>query len=234
MTTRFTEIDLVRQRLLEDGYVVIPGVIDPAALTSLRERVVLFYRGWERYRAPTRKEILPPRASQQEYLPVREINWPATMLRLLAAEPAVIAVRRIVDLLVGEEVRLIHANSLLKPAVAGAPVMPHQDTAYNHQPLDNPLTAWIPFEDVSEASGALFYLPGSHRHGDLEHESLGDMHWLDEARLGEKGASRWRSYNGEPGSIGIHDSRIVHGSYPNRTDRDRLALSVRFAASVRR
>src|SRR5690606_25081478 len=118
-------------------------------------------------------------------------------------------------------VRLIHANSLLKPAVAGAPVLPHQDTAYNDRPLDRPLTVWIPFEEVTETSGALFYLPGSHSIGNLEHESLGDTRWLDDCRLRERVTPSWRTYDGAPGSIGIHDSRLGHGSHPNRPGRDR-------------
>lgn len=229
MTTEPGEIERARGELLEDGCALLPAVIDPAALRKLRDRVALFYRGWERYPPSTRKEIGAPQTSEEEFLRVREINWPAPALRLLDHEPAVIEVRRIVDALTQSRCRLIHANSLLKPAVRGAPVLPHQDTAYNTRPLNRPLTVWIPFEEVSEASGALFYLPGSHKLGNLEHESVDQVLWLTEDRLREHGEPQWRTYAGGPGSIGIHDSRLVHGSHPNRSDRERLALSVRFA-----
>lgn len=224
-------VESARRRLAADGFVVLPAVIDPDALGRLRDRVALFYRAWERYPASTRKEIASP-AGGGDYLPVREINWPAAALQLLNQEPAVIQVSRVVDALVGERCRLIHANSLLKPAARGAPVAPHQDTAYNVQRLDRPLTAWVPFDEVSKDNGALYYLPGSHDLGPLAHASEGGVRWLDEPRLSPRNETGWRTYSGEPGSIGVHDSRVVHGSHPNRSARDRLALSLRFAVAV--
>lgn len=207
---------------------MVPDVIEPESLEALRARVALFYRAWDRYPSTTRKEISNPSAGDD--LPVREINWPETALRLLDNESSVIAVRRIVDALSGSECKLIHANSLLKPANRGAAVAPHQDTAYNIQALNRPLTAWIPFDKATAANGAIFYLPGSQELGELEHRSAKRVHWLDETVLRRFGELNWRSYSGGPGSIGIHDSRIVHGSHPNRSPRDRLALSLRFVA----
>lgn len=214
-----------RRRLQADGFVLIPEVIDLEALTRLRDRVALFYRGWERYPESTRKEHSTA-SGAGDYLPVREINWPASMLRLLDDQPAVAAVRRVVDSLSEGACRLIHANSLLKPAGRGAPIEPHQDTAYNIQPLERPLTVWIPFEEVTRDGGAVYYLPGSHLLGKLDHESSGRTHWVAGHAL--RGRKDWCTYAGGPGSIGVHDSRLVHGSHPNRSPRDRLALSLRF------
>jgi len=221
------DIESARRNLSADGFVVIPDVIEPAALERLGRRVELFYRAWDRYPDSIRKEF-PGRSPEDEYLPVREINWPVAALQLLDDEPAVAAIREVVEGLAEDGCRVIHANSLLKPAHRGAPVVPHQDTAYNIRDLNRPLTVWIPFEEVSEAAGALFYLPGSHRFGRLDHESADGTRWLDESKLNEHGEPAWRSYSGGPGSIGVHDSRLVHGSHPNRSPRDRLALSLRF------
>ena len=220
-------IDLVpeRRRLRADGFVVLPGIIDLDALAHLRDRVALFYRAWERYPESTRKEHSSA-SSAEDYLPVREINWPAPMLRLLDDEPAMATVRPVVDSLAEGNCRLIHVNSLLKPAGRGAPIEPHQDTAYNTQPLERPLTVWIPFDEVTRDGGAVYYLPGSHRLGKLDHESSGRTHWVADHALG--GRQDWRTYDGGPGSIGVHDSRLVHGSHPNRAAQDRLALSLRF------
>lgn len=215
-----------RRRLLADGFVVIPGVIAPEALARLRDRVALFYRAWERYPESTRKEHTTP--SPDNYLPVREINWPAPMLHLLDDEPAMTAVRRVVDSLAEGACRLIHVNSLLKPAGRGAPIEPHQDTAYNIQPLQRPLTVWIPFEEVNQDSGAVYYLPGSHRLGELDHYSSGKTRWVTKEQLSGHNRPARRTYDGDPGSIGVHDSRLVHGSHANRSRRDRLALSLRF------
>ncbi|MGA8260008.1 MAG: phytanoyl-CoA dioxygenase family protein [Arenicellales bacterium] len=221
------DTESARRNLSADGFVVMPDVVEPAALEQLRRRVALFYRAWDRYPKTTRKEF-PGRSPEEEYLPVREINWPPAALRLLDDEPAVTAIREVVDALTEAACRIIHANSLLKPAARGAPVLPHQDTAYNLHALNRPLTAWIPFEEVTEAGGAIFYLPGSHRLGALKHDSADGVRWLSEPTLKEHGDPMWRSYCGGPGSIGVHDSRLVHGSYANRSGRDRLALSLRF------
>lgn len=219
------QFDALRQQLTRDGYLLVPEAIDPEALYKLRDRVALFYRGWDRYPPATRKEIPAPVG---EYRPVREINWPAAALRLLDDEPAVVAIRKLVDALARARCHLIHSNSLLKEARNGAPVAPHQDTAYNIHALNTPLTAWIPFDEVDEASGALFYLPGSHKLGALPHRSANSVHWLTDEQVRQTGISAV-PYTGRPGSIGIHDSRLVHGSYANRSPRDRLALSLRFA-----
>jgi len=219
------DTDSIRRQLADEGFAIVPDVIDAGALKKLHDRVALFYRAWDQYPASTRKELSG--SGMNDYEPVREINWPYAAHQLLDHEPAVAAVRGLVDALAGGRCELIHVNSLLKPANRGAPVAPHQDTAYNILKLNQPLTAWIPFEEVTEAGGALYYLPGSHQLGDLRHESANRVHWLSESAVKELGRAAVR-YSGAPGSIGIHDSRIVHGSYPNRSPRDRLALSLRF------
>ena len=59
------------------------------------------------------------------------------------------------------------------------------------------------------------------------HASEGRVRWLSDSQVRETGKTALR-YSGKPGSIGIHDSRVVHGSYANRSSQDRLALSLRF------
>jgi len=227
---RTMNTESARRHLMKHGFVVMPGVIEPDDLERLRDRVALFYRAWDSYPAATRKEI-PPAEQRGGALAVREINWPAAALRLLDDEPAVARVRGVVDALAGRRCRLIHANSLLKPARGGAAIAPHQDTAYNPTGLINPLTAWIPFEAVDATRGGLFYLGGSHMTGERRHDASMGVQWLPENAVPAGPEICRHSYQGGPGSIGIHDSRVVHGSHPNESDRHRLALSLRFEAA---
>lgn len=229
-TINYVDIESARQSLHEYGFAVIPDAVDPHALKTLANRVALFYRAWDRYPQSTRKEIMPPMAGAT-YVPVQEINWPEKALRLFDEERAFAEIRYIVDSLADTHCKLVHANSLLKPAVRGAPVPMHQDTAYNQQELNRPLTVWVPFAPVNRLDGALYYLRGSHRLGEFEHASAGGVRWIDEPWLREHGPFDRHDFSGELGSIGIHDSRLVHGSYPNQSPRDRLALSLRFVAS---
>lgn len=50
----------------------------------------------------------------------------------------------------------------------GAAVVPHQDATYLHtEPLSNVYGMWIALEDAHEENGCLYFIPGSHKDGNL-------------------------------------------------------------------
>ncbi len=131
------------------------------------------------------------------------------------------------------QVRLFHDQLIYKPPHARPEdntVGWHTDIAYWRTcSSKNMITAWIPFQDVTDDMGPMMVLDRSHRwagNDRLETFHVPDLPAL-EARI---------EHAGEPmeavplllklGQVSYHHCRTIHGSRPNRSDRARLALAV--------
>lgn len=108
----------------------------------------------------------------------------------------------------------------------------HTDRAYWRSCTSTEmLTAWIPLQDTPEEMGPLAVWDGSHLWPDTD-----DLHTFEESDLGAL-EDRFRTRGREPrirllpmrrGQVSFHHCQLVHGSYPNRTDRPRLALAIHY------
>ena len=76
-------------------------------------------------------------------------------------------------------------------------------------------------------------IPGTHRAGILLHDGEHDEHDVLAMRLERGNFSRGDAVHLilRAGQISIHDDNIVHGSAPNRSDRLRCGLTLRYSAS---
>lgn len=113
----------------------------------------------------------------------------------------------------------------------GAAVEWHQDWAFYPHTNDDLLAIGLMLEDVDEANGPLQVIPGSHKGPVLAHTNAQgvfcgavnpgdpDLH-LDEAV----------TLTGKAGSMTVHHVRLLHGSAPNVSDRNRLILFYECAA----
>jgi hypothetical protein len=95
----------------------------------------------------------------------------------------------------------------------------------------NMLTAWIPLHDCPEALGPLAVLDGSHRWSHLLDRSALSFHSKDMDALRkfvEDAGFEFKPVVLEMkrGQFSLHHCRTIHGSYPNRGDRPRLAFAV--------
>jgi ectoine hydroxylase-related dioxygenase (phytanoyl-CoA dioxygenase family) len=93
----------------------------------------------------------------------------------------------------------------------------------------NLLTAWIALDDVTQESGALAYVPGSH--------AVGPSSWLDLVTGRQWTAAEQELINRPPvfvpvraGSVLFHHSCTFHLSAPNQTERRRRAFAIAYAA----
>jgi ectoine hydroxylase-related dioxygenase (phytanoyl-CoA dioxygenase family) len=127
-------------------------------------------------------------------------------------------------------VRLWHDQALYKEA-HGRQTDPHQDHPYwPIRELDT-ITAWIPFAGSTMESGAMGYLPGSHR--------VGVREFVDIFSAGDASAllDRPEIRDLEPvfvevprGGVAFHHGLTVHLAKPNTTDRDRAVHTVIYFA----
>lgn len=106
----------------------------------------------------------------------------------------------------------------------------HQDNAYFESNSDV-FTFWIPLQDVDIENSCMFYVPGSHRHGLVEHKPIGTN---VRTRTGKTGLSLYSDvYKNDEyvkvpmsaGQILVHDKNTMHFSSPNLSDEYRLAVT---------
>lgn len=131
--------------------------------------------------------------------------------------------------LLGKECVIRGEHAINKPAQTGVETPWHQDEAcWDPSLLYESLSIWIPLQDVSTANGCMQFLPGAHRLGVLEHQSIGGdprVHGLEvhEAGLDLSGAVASPL---PAGGATIHGNRMLHYTGPNRSDQPRRALIV--------
>lgn len=217
-------MDRLPTQLADEGFAILHDCLTPDMLKRLRKLILPLFVNWSSIPDVQRKlmQAAPSTAGR----PVREINWPRALLPAVAAEPAVAKALSLLASAYGRPATLFHANALLKPGEEGDALALHQDTAYGRPLTGQGFTAWIPLCDVAVDNGTLYYLPGSHLLGDLAHSGrrVRALESVDEQRLTDLPRV---AVVGSAGLVAYHDSRIVHGSFPNQMGEDRPALSLR-------
>lgn len=133
------------------------------------------------------------------------------------------------ELLGADAVRLWHDQALVKEP-GGRETDAHQDQAY--WPIAEPLTvtAWVPFEGSTLASGCMGYVPGSHR---LGLRAFVNIFWGEPENLLERPelAGREPVFVEVPaGSVAFHHGLTAHLARPNTTDRPRSVHTIIFFA----
>jgi ectoine hydroxylase-related dioxygenase (phytanoyl-CoA dioxygenase family) len=117
-----------------------------------------------------------------------------------------------------EAVRLWHDQALYKEP-GGRATDPHQDHPYWPIVETNTITAWIPFDGSTLESGAMGYLPGSHRLGVREFVNIfapsggGD----DPLARGELAGIEPVFVEVPPGAVAFHHGLTFHLARPNTT-----------------
>lgn len=116
------------------------------------------------------------------------------------------------------------------PAPAGAVPKPfaarHQDGIYNYG--IEFITCWVPLMDIGDEVGGLAVTPGSHK-GSLYppdvFKNLEERVGIPEGAIPDKA---WRRPDYKVGDLLMFHSMTAHAGLPNRSDRFRLSMDVRF------
>jgi ectoine hydroxylase-related dioxygenase (phytanoyl-CoA dioxygenase family) len=131
--------------------------------------------------------------------------------------------------LLGGAVRFWHDQLFCKPTQHGGVVAWHQDYSYwtRTEPMAH-LTCWIGLDDATRDNGCLHYVPGSHRWELLPITGLaGDMNAIQTVLTPEQ-REKFQPVAIElkKGEAAFHHPLMIHGSYENRTDRQRRATVI--------
>jgi ectoine hydroxylase-related dioxygenase (phytanoyl-CoA dioxygenase family) len=206
------------------GFVVVDGLLTDDELDRYEHLVT--------DAVATRKRDAPPLAERSAYAQSFHqcINlWEDYPdIRPLTFHPRV--GRAAADLLGIDAIRLWHDQALYKEAGARE-TDPHQDHGYwPIRELDT-VTAWIPFRGSTLESGAMGYLPGSHRVGVRKFVNIfeaGDPAVLMD--LPELRAIEPVFVEVPRGSIAFHHGLTVHMAKANTTERDRAVHTIIYFA----
>jgi len=132
-------------------------------------------------------------------------------------------------LLRADAVRIWHDQALYKEA-GGRRTDPHLDHDYWAIEEPRTITAWIPFDGSTEASGAMGYVPGSHLFDITTFANIFTANGFD-LENGDEARGVPPEFTCVPrGSVAFHHGRTIHLAHANRTEKTRRVHTVIFFA----
>jgi ectoine hydroxylase-related dioxygenase (phytanoyl-CoA dioxygenase family) len=158
-------------------------------------------------------------------------HFDQTFAREVATHPAILDV---VEAAIGPDILLLATHFFCKyPTGEGEAkfVAWHQDVTY--WGLEPPLavTAWYAVDDAGVENGCMRVIPGTH-HGIREHGTstrAGNLLSINqEVPVTEEEEERAADVVLRAGEISLHHGMLIHGSNPNRSERRRCGMTVRY------
>ena len=214
MTTNSVLADIAG-RYHEQGYFLPYQVIDEGAARGLRAD----YEDAERSLAddPAKLKLL----SQYPHL-------------LLPSIDGLIRAADLVDVvagLIGPDLLVWGCSLFIKEPNTPSIVSWHQDLTYWGLDDANEVTAWVALSPSTSESGAMRYIPGSHRHAIVEH--VDTFHEDNLLSRGQEIAvdvdeSEAVSVILRPGEATFHHGRLFHASGPNGSSDRRIGVAIRY------
>ncbi len=106
----------------------------------------------------------------------------------------------------------------------------HQDCSYWALTPSKTVTVWLAIDDADRENGCMQVLPKSHLHGHLSfRESDASEHnVLTQTIVGAEQLGKPVDIELKAGEISLHSDLLVHGSLPNRSNRRRCGLTLRY------
>lgn len=206
-----------------DGWLKLPGLLDATTAKDIYARLAGF-GGLE----PSEAEKWMTDPAYQKVLKQKDgMAWSDDFFRDLATSrrlsSAALALMKV------DAASFILDMAFIKPGGGGGDTPMHQD--YPHWPFDRrgTLTIWVALTDLSEETGTLRFLRGSHLEGPLGRfsraadDDLRNDHPDIEARCPVEGGSALKA-----GDATVHWDMTVHGARGNTTPNERAAYTARY------
>ncbi len=222
------------QAYARDGFAVVRGVFDADEAAELAAAFDRHYADGLKHRASFRHKNFHVRVADDAAIgrTVRMVQWPSY------SDPVLNRFRRdrrllaIVAPLIGDDVKqIINQMHWKPPGAAGGDYAFHQDSRFRRprEAYRNLGQAYvqtgIAVDPHTRASGAMRLHPGSHLLGDIDLSPRGSILGAGDAEdaLAAAGLdpSRLIDLELEPGDVALWHPHMIHGSGPNRSDRDR-------------
>jgi ectoine hydroxylase-related dioxygenase (phytanoyl-CoA dioxygenase family) len=214
----------------ENGYVVVPDLLDAPMLSAARQVIVEFVEGARGVTGHTEIYDLEP-SHRPEAPRVRRIKTPHLhheIFRRLMRTPAMIEV---LTQLLGPDVRLHGSKLNMKAPHYGSPVEWHQDWAFYPHTNDDVLAVGVMLDDCALENGPLMVMPGTHKGPVWDHHADGYFCGAIDPTQCDLDFSKAVPLTGKAGTMSFHHVRLVHGSAQNVSVLSRQLLLYEFSAA---
>ena len=241
------DIDTLRARMVEDGYLWLPGLLDLAEVQAARRSVLqeLSAEGLLDPRSALDDAIAIPDSGAYFRPDLARDNQPLQTLLYRPDGPMM----TFFQAFLGGQVRHFDFTWLRCVAPkAGTP--PHADIVYMGRGTTNLYTAWTPLSNIDLEMGGLMVLEDSHKNpalrkgygtrdvdsyceddpNDPARTASGLNGWLstNPVRLRRGMKARWLTAPFAMGDVLIFNMYLVHGSIDNGSNRFRLSSDARY------
>ncbi|MCC5887279.1 MAG: phytanoyl-CoA dioxygenase family protein [Gammaproteobacteria bacterium] len=195
------------EALRENGFCIVPDVLEPSRVAEVRERLLAAAEASERRGVPTRMPALDPNAHNIRVFHLLELN---AIFRELIRHPQALA---LVQGLLGDDFLISNFTANIALPGSGSMALHSDQALVVPEPWLAPWSMNIIWclDDLHEGNGATRYLPDSHR-----------ITSLDE--LPADARSRLAAFTAPAGSIIAMDGRVWHTSGANITAHEERAL----------
>ncbi len=199
-----------------DGYLVVPDVLDPAALRAVTDEATAVCRGDR----GTLEGTTPPAPGESDDDVLRRhlcIHFPHKLSPVLEGVARTPAVVDLLTTVIGPNVKLVQTMLFIKSE--GRPGQAWHQDEYFIPTRDRSLAAaWVALDDATVENGCLWVIPGSHRRGvlypDREHDST-DFDCTVESYGFAYSEADAVPVEVPAGSVVLFDGYLLHRSLPN-------------------
>lgn len=145
----------------------------------------------------------------------------------LATAPQVLDV---VEQLLGPNILLFDVTYIIKEANTDSYVSWHQDLTYWGLSNDKQVSMWLALSPASKHSGCMRMVPGSHKHGKIEHSDSTDTSNVLFRGQTVEGVAEYKAVYCplRPGEASFHHGWTLHASMPNCSNDRRIGLNVQY------
>jgi ectoine hydroxylase-related dioxygenase (phytanoyl-CoA dioxygenase family) len=216
----------VIEEFAQRGFVVTPDLLNPDELTRYQQAVDAEVANRTAFdqRALSEKSIY-----EQSFVQCMRLWETNDVVRELTCHTVLAAVAA--QLLQVDGVRLWQDQALYKEA-GGRETTPHQDQTFWPLGEEALITAWLPFDDITLANGAMSYVPGSHKAGRLKVVDI--THTTDPYDILNDPAlngARPELVEVPAGSVIWHHGLTVHQAAANTTTDTRRVFTIVYISS---
>ena len=219
----------------EQGYLIVPDVVSPEIISIMKKRTSeLIEASREVGSSNDTYDLEDGHSSSNPRLTrVKEPHRvdPAVFYNPVLGADCMLP--RILRDLLGDAVAIQTSKLNIKSCGGGQAVEWHQDWAFYPATNASLLAVGLMVDDVSEDNAPLHVIPGSHKGPLLSHHNQAGTHFCGAVSPSDPDFHKDRAVclTGKAGSVTIHHVRLLHGSAPNRSDRNRIMCFYEVAAA---
>lgn len=228
-----SDVDALRRRFDEDGYVFVRGALRADEVRAARAEVLARLMAVDEIE-PGTDGIATGRSERDRQHPDRGEFWrDISAGGALRAASHGTATRAVLEALLGEPV-VPFDYLMLRVAVAGRATEVHYDYPFFARLHDRTRTVWTPLGDTPIVSGPLFILEGSHRFDDVIDAMIGHdvatsaqpaAFGQTAIEIAEERDTRLLTTDFRAGDILVFGMYTAHGSLDHHDESNRVRMS---------